>query len=174
MRNNFAIVESYGGVHSEEYTIVDEPYLGYECHLNKLSIGWKPLFQKHKAFDTFKKLEEFYKSHEEELEIYDEYGKKYTWEEYFEKVYSHSQVEPEPMKWVYEIDKYFGDKKPTIHTVLCREEEADLFTPFNHKEYAEKEKDAFRKFKVYRGYSVSVKYWSDPDYMFDWTEGEFC
>ena len=28
------------GVLGEEYTIVDEPYLGYRCHLNKLSCGW--------------------------------------------------------------------------------------------------------------------------------------
>lgn len=172
MRNNFAIIETYG-VHSEEYTIVDEPYLGYECHLNKLSIGWRPLFQKHKAFDTFKGLEKFYKTHEEELEIYDEYGDKYTWEEYFEEVYSHSQVEPRPVKWVYEIEECFGRDKPSLHTIACTEDEADLFMPFSHREYAETEKNAIRKFQVYKGYSIDVKYWNDPDYMFDWTEGEF-
>lgn len=172
MRNNFAVVEPWG-VHSEEYAIVDEPYLGYKCHLNKLSCGWRPLFQKHIAFDTFKKLEEFYKNHKDELEIYDEYGTKYTWNEYFDKVYNHSLREPEPVKWVYEPDEVFGDKKPTLHTVRCSEEEADLFIPLNHKEYAETEKCAIRKFRVYRGYSMSVKYYNDPDYLFDWTEGEF-
>ncbi|WP_159444383.1 hypothetical protein [Eubacterium uniforme] len=39
--------------------IVDEPYLGYQVHLNKLSAGWRPLFQKHKTIKTFKELEEF-------------------------------------------------------------------------------------------------------------------
>lgn len=39
--------KSEWGVLGEEYTIVDEPYLGYRCHLNKLSCGWRPLFQKH-------------------------------------------------------------------------------------------------------------------------------
>jgi len=28
-----------------EYEIVDEPYLGYEVHLCKLSAGWRPLLQ---------------------------------------------------------------------------------------------------------------------------------
>ena len=36
--------KSEWGVLGEEYTIVDEPYLGYRCHLNKLSCGWRPLF----------------------------------------------------------------------------------------------------------------------------------
>ena len=45
--------KSEWGVLGEEYTIVDEPYLGYRCHLNKLSCGWHPLFQKHKMFDSF-------------------------------------------------------------------------------------------------------------------------
>lgn len=45
--------KSEWGVLGEEYTIVDEPYLGYRCHLNKLSCGWRPLFQKHKMFDSF-------------------------------------------------------------------------------------------------------------------------
>ena len=53
--------KSEWGVLGEEYTIVDEPYLGYRCHLNKLSCGWRPLFQKHRAFDSFRKLEAFYR-----------------------------------------------------------------------------------------------------------------
>ena len=56
--------KSEWGVLGEEYTIVDEPYLGYRCHLNKLSCGWRPLFQKHRAFDSFRKLEAFYRDHE--------------------------------------------------------------------------------------------------------------
>ena len=65
--------KSEWGVFGEEYTIVDEPYLGYRCHLNKLSCGWRPLFQKHRAFDSFRKLEAFYREHQADLEIYDEY-----------------------------------------------------------------------------------------------------
>ena len=61
--------KSEWGVFGEEYTIVDEPYLGYRCHLNKLSCGWRPLFQKHRAFDGFRKLEAFYREHQADLEL---------------------------------------------------------------------------------------------------------
>lgn len=39
MRENFAVENDYG-ITDEEYEIVDEPYLGYQVHLNKLSCGW--------------------------------------------------------------------------------------------------------------------------------------
>ena len=58
MREHFAVETEYG-IKNIEYAIVDEPYLGYEVHLNKLSCGWRPLFQKHKTIKTFKELEEF-------------------------------------------------------------------------------------------------------------------
>ena len=54
--------KSEWGVLGEEYTIVDEPYLGYRCHLNKLSCGWRPLFQKHRAFESFESLSLFTRS----------------------------------------------------------------------------------------------------------------
>jgi len=47
-------------------------------HLNKLSCGWRPLFQKHRAFDSFRELEAFYREHQADLEIYDEYGRQYS------------------------------------------------------------------------------------------------
>lgn len=58
MREYFAVEKDYGFT-DEEYQIVDEPYLGYQVHLNKLSIGWRPLFQKHRKIRTFKELEDF-------------------------------------------------------------------------------------------------------------------
>ena len=58
MRENFAVEKDYG-ITDEEYEIVDEPYLGYQVHLNKLSCGWRPLFQMHKNIKTFKELEDF-------------------------------------------------------------------------------------------------------------------
>ena len=58
MRENFAVENDYG-ITDEEYEIVDEPYLGYQVHLNKLSCGWRPLFQRHKNIKTFKELEDF-------------------------------------------------------------------------------------------------------------------
>ena len=58
MREHFAVETEYD-IKDIEYAIVDEPYLGYEIHLNKLSCGWRPLFQRHKTIKTFKELEEF-------------------------------------------------------------------------------------------------------------------
>lgn len=58
IRENFAVEKDYGYT-EEEYGIVDEPYLGYRVHLNKLSCGWRPLFQRHKNIRTFKELEDF-------------------------------------------------------------------------------------------------------------------
>lgn len=43
MREHFA-VETENDIKDIEYAIVDEPYLGYKVHLNKLSCGWRPLF----------------------------------------------------------------------------------------------------------------------------------
>lgn len=31
-----------------------------------------------------------------------------------------------------------------------------------------------KRFGIIRGYEPSFKYWNDPDFFFDWTEGEFC
>lgn len=165
--------KSEWGVLGEEYTIVDEPYLGYRCHLNKLSCGWRPLFQKHSAFDSFRKLEAFYREHQADLEIYDEYRRQYSWEEYFETVYAHSRCHPEPMKWVYEVTSMSPDKKPHLRTVGCSEEEAELHSPFNHLEYEKTLQKARQKFGVYERSYGDMKYWNDPDYLFDWTEGEF-
>ncbi len=52
MREHFAVETEYD-IKDIEYAIVDEPYLGYEIHLNKLSWGWRPLFQRHKTIKAF-------------------------------------------------------------------------------------------------------------------------
>lgn len=168
-RNKELMQTCFGG----EYIIVDEPYFGYRCHLNKLSCGWRPLFQKHKAFDTFRKLEAFYREHQADLEIYNEYRMIYSWEDYYELVYEHSRLEPEPMKWVYNAIPAFVDKNPHLRTVMCNKEEVDIYAPFNHVEYEESLKKARLKFDVHDRIFSDIKYWNDPDYLFDWTEGEF-
>ena len=114
IRENFAVEKNYG-VTDVEYELVDEPYLGYQIHLNKLSCGWRPLFQRHKNIKSFKQLEGFCMKNNNIVEIYDEYGEKYTWKQYYDKVYNHSQCKPKPFKWVYEIDLLFKDNKPTLH-----------------------------------------------------------
>lgn len=73
IRENFAVEKNYG-VTDVEYELVDEPYLGYQIHLNKLSCGWRPLFQRHKNIKSFKQLEGFCMKNNNIVEIYDEYG----------------------------------------------------------------------------------------------------
>ena len=99
IREHFAVETEYD-IKDIEYAIVDEPYLGYEIHLNKLSWGWRPLFQRHKTIKTFKELEEFCLKNKSVISIYDEYGRRYTWKQYFEKVYEHSQQKKQPRKWI--------------------------------------------------------------------------
>ena len=173
MRTYFAVDGNCGPI-NEEYTSVDEPYLGYQVHLNKLSAGWRPLFQKHKTIKTFKELEYFCLENDSIIGIYDEYGKKYTWKQYFDKVTSHNQYPVRPCKWVYEKDPFFKDRGPTVHIVSCTEQEAEIYTPFCHRLYAEKERQARSRFNVYEKIWGEIKYWEDPDYPFDWMEGEFC
>ena len=72
------------------------------------------------------------------------------------------------------IDAIFNDSRPTLHVVHCTEQEAEIHIPFCHKEYDEQKKQAQRRFHVYERPWRDVKYWKDPDYPFDWTEGEFC
>ena len=175
---HFAI-ENDWGVSDTEYEIVDEPYLGYEIHLNKLSYGWRPLFQRHKAFKTWAELERFCNEYQSEIDIYDEYKKKLDFAEYKERIFDHAAREPEPVKWEYDYEsidlKYHPETaRKHLHTVSCHPEEAELWIPFDHIEYFETEKAAKKKFGVY-SYHIfdDFKYWNDPDYNIDWTEGDF-
>ncbi len=45
--------KSIWGVHDEEYSIVDEPYLRYRCHLNKLSCGGARCFRSTRLLIVF-------------------------------------------------------------------------------------------------------------------------
>lgn len=127
----------------------------------------------YRAFDSFRKLEAFYREHQADLEIYDEYRRPYSWEEYMETVFTHSNYSPEPMKWVYEVNPLSLDKQLHLRTAGCSEEEAELYSLFNHVEYEKTLQKARQKFGVYEREYGDIKYWNDPDYLFDWTEGEF-
>lgn len=108
------------------------------------------------------------------VSIYDEYGRRYTWKQYFKKVYNYSQHKAEPRKWIYDIDPIFPDNGSRLHMASCTEQEAEIYMPFCHREYYEKEKLAKERFRVHERIWSDEKSWEDPDYPFDWTEGEFC
>lgn len=160
-----------------EYEFCDEPDFHYEIHLNKLSCGWKPLFQIHKAFRTFAELEQFYDEHKKDIKIEDEYGDKYTWKQYKKEILDHASVIPTPVKWVYEEDTLCGKPgQKYLMTKECEPEEAELWTPFDHIKYGQTQKAAAEYLELYNLYIGDwyLKYSRDPDYNIDWTEGEFC
>lgn len=179
VHKHFAAEHNWG-VSDEEYKIVDDPYLGYEIHLNKLSFGWRPLFQKHKEFDSWDKLEAFYMDHKDDLEIYNEYGDKYEWIDYKKRIFDHAAREPEPMKWYYGIDpidsKFTKSTRKRLYHDRCKPEEADFWIPIDHVKYFETEKAAKEKYKVWdHPIFDDFKHWNDenPEYLIDWTEGDF-
>ena len=178
VHKHFAVETEYG-VTNQEYEIVEEPYLGYEVHLNKLSWGWRPLFQKHREFKTWNELEKFYLDHADDLEIYDEYGTRLEFDKYKKIVFGHAEREPEPVRWVYdyeslELKLHPENARKRLHLEHCEPEEADLWIPFDHVKYFESEKAAKKKFKAYSYYIFEgIDYWNDPDYPIDWTKGDF-
>ena len=177
----FATKSDYGNYYYDgEYELCDNPYLRFEIHLNKCSCGWRPIFQIHKAFDTFNKLEEFYYKHQKQLKIVDEYDIEYTFEEYKNKIIRHATCrDPKSQKWVYGVPefekKYATNPRPRLHLVDCSPEEADIWIPYNHLEYVRTEREASRKYGVWERWMSHDTYYShnDPDYPFDWSEGEF-
>lgn len=158
-----------------EYELCDEPDFHYEIHLNKLSCGWKPLFQIHRPFKSFVELEQFCDKYKDNIEFKDEYGDKMSFEEYKDTVIRHSEREPEPMKWVYEENKICGKPgRKYLQTVSCEPKEADLWIPFDHILYGETEREVRQRFQAWDTYVGSrLMYWRDPDYEFDWVEGDF-
>lgn len=173
VNEHFAKKLHYGN-YDKEYRVVDEPYLGYQIHLNKLSAGWKPLFEEHKEFRTFDQLKGFYNKHKNDLQIYNGGGNIFTWEEYFNVVHKHSLREIKPFKWVYKEEKFLWDYRLGLDTVPCTDEEAELYIPFDHMIYRETEKAARYKFGISDiEHSVYPNYWNDPDYLFDWCDARF-
>lgn len=160
------------------YQYREDPELCYAIHLNKCSFGWRPLFQRHEQFQSFNELLDFIESCGDGMKIYDEYGRKYTVDEYKDMMVNHADRELMPEKWVYSVTdfdkKYSKNPKPSLHTEECEPEEADLWIPFIHDEYARTEREARRKYKLYPEADFSVMNYSrDPDYPFDWVDGEF-
>jgi len=151
----------------EKVYITDEPEFGYKIHLNKLSFGWRPLFESNNQWKSFDELELFYERNKDYITIFDEYRNKYSYDEYKNRLLDHLNAKRKPKKWI----QYNTDVK----LVDCEEDEADLFTPFNHKKYVETEKGALDKIGVHRSNYLSMLYdselyWNDPKYDFDWTQ----
>lgn len=71
------------------YVLVDEPCFGYKIHIGKCSMGWLPLFEAHQnGIRSIKGYLEAYNTWK--FDIYDEYGRKYDWQEFDEQVLQHN------------------------------------------------------------------------------------
>ena len=163
------------GFADPEYKLVDEPFFGYRIHICKFSCGWRSLFQAHAAYRSIKEIDEFYAEHKDQFSVYCEYGCPYEWEELRKEAIGRGRYKPEPLKWVYEIDKLFPcDRKPTLHFVDCSQEEAEFWTPIDHVLCRKTEEEARKRFGVYERFRVGNTFWNDPDYPVDWTDREFC
>lgn len=67
----------------DSYALTDEPYFAYEVHVMKRSAGWLPLWQAHENCTS---VSDYRKAYDSGLfAIYDEYGDKYNWEEFWEQ-----------------------------------------------------------------------------------------
>ena len=120
----------------DEYELVDDPYFGYEIHIGKRSIGWKPLFQDHnKAYKSVEEMKQFITNNYDLLKIYDEYGKFFTLKELQEELidWGKNQV-IRYMKYIPEgvPDKVFGGKTYLIESTA---DDYDITIPFDHIEY---------------------------------------
>lgn len=63
---------------------------------------------------------------------------------------------------------------PTLHTIPCEPEEADIWCPFIHDEYAKSEKAARKKYHLEQyDYGIVMNYSEDPDYPIDWCDRKF-
>lgn len=155
-----------------EYELVDVPDFGYMIHLNKLSFGWLPLFQKHKAFSTFRGLISFIYDNLE-YEIYDEYGNWYSVAKYINTILDHGSQQKRALKWNLEKSPFSG--REMIRLIECDQSEADIFAPFHHGEYAISYSAACMRYSTAeRGYiDNGSAYTPDPDYPLDWIAGEF-
>lgn len=136
MTKNKELAEKY---FPREYELVDSPYFGYEIHIGKRSLGWKPLLQAHKnAYKSVKELTKFLEEHKE-FEIFDEYESWFTLEGLqLELLDWEKHQEVQYMKYIPEgviVDEKYGWKKFFIEST---EDDYDIKMPFDHLEYGNK------------------------------------
>ena len=151
-----------------EYEIVDEPYFGYEVHIGKKSMGWKPLFQNHdNAYHSVEEMKEFVKTHSTKISIYNEYNEKFTLEELEERLIDGWRKEPiRYMKFISEgvLDEIFGGKKYLVESTI---DDYDITIPYDHLEY-----EKFDQYNHYNNFPQQF-YTKDKD-GYDFHKGDFC
>ena len=154
------------------FSLVDYPEFGYERHIGKLSCGWKPLLQISNAFRTFNELMQVIKSHDDLL-IFDEYGRQFNPDEFEKHFVDHTHQERLSLKWVLKENKFDPMRRKILTLIDFDEDEADICTPFDHLEYQRTYNEAGIKHNYHDDFNENINFWRDPDYNFDWAEGDF-
>lgn len=153
----------------DEYTLIDNPYFGYEIHIGKRSAGWKPLFEGHKnAYDSVEAMKEFIQDHTDDIRIFDEYNREFSLEELEDELITwESQQEIRYMKFVPNgvPDEILGGKR---YFVESTEDDYDITIPYDHIEYEKLDSQRWHGSFPYRSH-----YWKDKD-GYDFLNSEFC
>lgn len=128
-----------------EYEVVESPYLGFEIHIGKRSMGWKPLMEAHNnAYTSVAEMLEFLHRHKDVIKIYDEY----------EEQYSIEQLKDELIDW--------GDHQEK--RIIDYDRVGPIQAPIDHVEMSRRDKSCDYGF---------IRYWHDKD-GYDFTDRSFC
>ena len=127
-----------------EYKVVENPYLGFEIHIGKRSMGWKPLMEAHNnAYTSVAEMLKFLHKHKDVIKIYDEY----------EEQYSIEQLKDELIDW--------GDHQKK--RIINYERVGPIQAPIDHVEMSQRDKSCDYGF---------IRYWHDKD-GYDFTDRPF-
>lgn len=128
----------------DDYELVDNPMFGYKIHIAKTSIGWRTLWQEHSFYHSVVEFKEFYFKFENEMFLFDEYGKFYEWNEFSERVIDWAENQE---KRIIHYDDYIGD----------------IEAPIDHIEMNQRDN---------RNPWLKIQYWHDKD-GYDFTDRPF-
>lgn len=167
MTNDKDIAEVY---FPGEYEIVDNPYLGYEIHIGKCSMGWNPLFEWHEhAYKSVSQMLRFLQFHILDIEIFDEYGEKYSIQKLKDELIDWGNHQPvRYMKYIPEgiFNEILGWRE---YLVESTKDDYDIVCPFDHIEY---DKLDPHNEKRWRDPNREPMYFKDND-GYDFTKGRF-
>lgn len=156
-----------------DYTLTDEPYFGYEIHIGKRSMGWKPLFQEHSgAYGSVKEMLRFFEDHSDDFELYDEYLETMTLDRLKEELvdWGDWQRENRYARCRFEFNQ---KDRPYSELVEVKDDEPyDVEVPFDHITYDRAYVDARHRAGLDSWRTYYDQYFRDPD-GYDFTKGDF-
>ncbi len=145
-----------------EYTIYELAFFRYEVHIGKTSMGWKSLYQSHKAaYNSVEEMMSFIKEHyPKEIKIYDEYDNELNPDELKKRLIDWDDL------FAKQYVKYVPEKKNKKYShyyfVKGTKDDYDITIPYDYVEYS--------KFSTY---NQVLKYYHDKD-GYNFTDKDFC